>query len=111
MPQTENAAPGTTTFDELFSPLVGTFADIEANRTIHHRVALSFTVFVRLLLYYFIKAPLSGRQLLTDTLTAAASLLGLSKVKRSTFFDAFNRFPVKWFATLFTVVLTTITWQ
>ena len=35
MPKTENAAPGTTTFNELLRPLEGAFADIESNRTVH----------------------------------------------------------------------------
>lgn len=71
---------------------------------------LSFAAFVRLLIYYFAKAPGSGRQLLTDTLSAAPEL-GLAKAKRSTFFDAFQRFPVAWFVTLLTTLLTTIAWK
>jgi hypothetical protein len=71
---------------------------------------LSFAAFVRLLIYYFAKAPGSGRQLLTDTLSTAAEL-GLAKAKRSTFFDAFQRFPVAWFVTLLTTLLTTIAWK
>lgn len=111
MPHSEKPTPETTTtFDELFHPLEEPLEEIENDRPIHHREKLSFTAFVRLLIYYFIKAPGSGRQLLTDTLTAAPSL-GLSLVKRATFFDAFNRFPVAWFATLLAVVLTTVTWQ
>ncbi len=109
MAQTENAAPETT-FDEILRPIKTTLEKLESDRKIHHREKLAFTAFVRLLLYYFIKAPNSGRQLLTDTLTAAPSL-GLSLIKRATFFDAFNRFPVAWFATLFTAVLATVNWS
>lgn len=52
MPQTEKTTPKTTTFDELLRPLEEAIAEIEANRTIHHRETLSFMAFVRLLLYY-----------------------------------------------------------
>jgi hypothetical protein len=37
--------------------------------------------------------------------------LGLSQVAKSTFFDAFKRFPVEWFAELLTFLLTTVVWQ
>jgi len=99
-----------TTFDELLSPLDEIVAQIENQRKVHHREVLSFSLFVRLLFYSFIMHSQSGRQLLT-TLITLPEKLGLGIVKRSTFFDAFNRFPVSWFATLFTVVLTTVTWQ
>lgn len=98
------------TFDELLSPLKEPLEKIEKERIIHHRETLAFTAFVRLLIYYFVKAPESGRQLLTDTLSASESL-GLAKVKWSTFFDAFKRFPVDWFAILMATVLTTVSWK
>ena len=110
MAQPEGSKSNSTTFDELLQPLAARLATIEANRNPHHREVLSFTAFVRLLIYYFAKAPGSGRQLLTDTLSAAKEL-GLAKVKRSTFFDAFQRFPVAWFVTLLTALLTTIAWK
>jgi hypothetical protein len=62
------------------------------------------------LIYHFVKGCESGRQLLTDTLTAAPEL-GLLKVKRSTFFDAFRRFPIAWFASLLSLLLTAVTWK
>ena len=37
--------------------------------------------------------------------------LNLPEVKRSTFFDAFQRFPVAWFAQLFTFVLAAVAWK
>jgi hypothetical protein len=83
---------------------------IEASRLIHHRESLSFAAFVRLLIYYFVTPTESGRQLLTDALSAAPSL-GVAKVARSTFFDGFNRFPVVWFQMLLGTVLTVTTWQ
>lgn len=110
MAQLEGSAPESTTFDELLRPLETTLETIENSRSIHHREVLSFTAFVRLLIYYFVKAPQSGRQLLTDTLSAVSSL-GLALVKRSTFFDAFDRFPVEWFIMLLTTVLTAVIWK
>jgi hypothetical protein len=62
------------------------------------------------LIYHFVKGCESGRQLLTDTLTAASEL-GLPAVKRSTLFDAFQRFPIAWFASLLSLLLTAVTWK
>jgi hypothetical protein len=84
-------------------------ASIEASRTPHHREVLSFTAFVRLLVYYFMMPNGSGRQLLTDVLSAAPEL-GLEPVKRSTFFEAFNRFPVVWFQGLLESILKVTRW-
>lgn len=99
-----------TTFDELLSPLKEPLEKIEKERVIHHLETLAFTAFVRLLIYYFAKGSGSGRQLLTDTLSASKEL-GLGEVKRSTFFDAFNRFPLQWFVILLTTVLTAVSWK
>lgn len=110
MSHSENNDTHETTFDELLSPLDDVLEKLESQRTIHHREVLSFTGFVRLLIYYFISTEKSGRQLITYIITAAKSLK-LGEVKRSTFFDAFTRFPVSWFATLFTTLLTSISWQ
>ena len=98
------------TFDQLIAPIMTKVQAIEASRTIHHRERLPFAAFVRLLIYYFVTPTESGRQLLTDVLSAAPSL-GLGKVERSTFFDAFNRFPVDWFQMLLGTVLTVTSWQ
>lgn len=98
-----------TTFDQLIAPLMNQVATIEANRTPHHRETLSFRMFTRLLVYYFLTPTQSGRQLITDVLSAAAEL-GLQRVSRSTFFDAFNRFPVEWFQRLLGTLLTTSGW-
>lgn len=111
MAKPEGSGPNSTTFDELLHPLKSPLATIEENRTPHHREVLSFTAFVRLLVYYFTKKEVeSGRQLLNDTLSAAKEL-GLQVVNRSTFFDAFQRFPVEWFVTLLTTLLTTVAWK
>jgi len=107
MTQPQDSAPNTTTFDQLLQPLQETLDQLENQRTRHHRETLSFRAFVRLLLYYFTASVESGRQLLTDTLSAAPSL-GLEKVKRSTFFDGFNRFPVRYFQILFATLLGTL---
>lgn len=106
----EGSGPDGTTFDELMQPLAGKLAGIEAQREVHHREALSFVAFVRLLLYYFVKGVDSGRQLVTDTISAAPEL-ELVEVKRSTFFEAFQRFPVAWFVQLLSFVLTRGVWQ
>jgi hypothetical protein len=99
-----------TTFDQLIAPIMTKVNAIEASRTIHHRESLTFAAFVRLLIYYFVTPTESGRQLLTDVLSAAPSL-GVAKVARATFFDGFNRFPVVWFQTLLGTVLRVTRWQ
>jgi len=99
-----------TTFDQLIAPIMTKSHTIEAERTRHHRETLTFIAFVRLLIYYFVTPTGSGRQLLTDALSAAPTL-GLEKVSRSTFFDGFNRFPVVWFQMLLETVLAATTWQ
>ena len=102
--QTEN-----TTFDELFRPLQEPLAQHEQQHPPHHRETLSFRAFVRLLVYYFTKGCESGRLLLTDVGSASAELR-LFQVKRSTFFDAFQRFPAEWFVPLLSWLLTTVAW-
>lgn len=99
-----------TTFDQLIAPIMTKVDAIEAGRTIHHRESLTFAAFVRLLIYYFVTPTASGRQLLTDVLSAAPSL-GVAKVARATFFDGFNRFPVVWFQMLLGTVLRGTSWQ
>jgi hypothetical protein len=71
---------------------------------------LHFKEFVRLLVYHFTKGCESGRQLLTD-ISTAASELGLGEVKHSTFFDAFQRFPTAWFASLLSFLLAAVVWK
>jgi hypothetical protein len=71
MAQSEDSESNSTSFDELPQPQAAQLATIEANRNPHHREVLSFTAFVPLLIYCFAKAPGSGRQLLTGTLSAA----------------------------------------
>ncbi len=107
MTQPQGSAPNTTTFDQLLQPIKDLLDELEAQRTIHHLEKLSLSAFVPLLVYYFTTWVESGRQLLTDTLSAAPEL-GLEPVKRSTFFDAFNRFPVRYFQMLFATLLGTL---
>ena len=107
MTQPQDFAPNTTTFDQLLQPLQDALDQLENQRTRHQRETLSFRAFVRLLIYYFTASVNSGRQLLTDTLSAAPSL-GLEQVKRSTFFEGFNRFPVRYFQILFATLLGTL---
>ena len=99
-----------TTFRQLMKPIEAGLEKIEKRRPIHHLETFSFTAFVTLLVYYFTKGIGSGRLLLTDTLSAAKSL-NLPLVPRSTFFETFNRFPVKWFAELLMILLSTIAWK
>ncbi len=110
MNEPDDHAENCTTFDQLIAPIMTKVNAIEASRTIHHRESLTFAAFVRLLIYYFVTPTESGRQLLTDVLSAAPSL-GVAKVARATFFDAFNRFPVVWFQLLLGTVLTATNWQ
>jgi IS4 transposase len=99
-----------TTFDELCEPINPFLDQHERDRTPHHREKLHFSDFVRQLVYHFAKGCESGRQLLTDIETSDSEL-ELDEVKRSTFFDAFQRFPVAWFASLLAFLLTTVVWQ
>lgn len=98
-----------TTFEQLITPLEKSLEEIEADRTIHHKESLSFSVFVKLLIYYFTQGIGSGRLLITD-LKVTAPDLNLPSVRRSTFFDAFNRFPAKWFRRLATRLLENVSW-
>jgi hypothetical protein len=99
-----------TTFDALFQPTEPFLEQHERDHPPHHREKLRFRDFVRSLVYHFVKGSESGRQLLTDMETAAPEL-DLDEVKRATFFDAFQRFPVAWFAALLSFVLATVIWQ
>jgi hypothetical protein len=110
MAKPDDSEKDCTTFDALFQPLESLLAHHERNHPPHHREALPFTGFVRLLVYHFTKGCESGRQLLTDTLSAAPEL-GLPEVKRSTFFDAFQRFPTTWFASLLSCLLAAVVWK
>ncbi len=110
MSQTESQSPTPTIFDELYMPIANAVESIEKTRTPHHREVLSFSLFVRILIYYFVNLPKSsGRQLITDLETVDPAL-NLHKVKKSTFFDGFNRFPVAWFTALFFALLSSIVW-
>jgi hypothetical protein len=106
----DNSEKDCTTFDVLLQPLESSLAQHERDHPPHHRETLHFREFVQLLVYHFSKGCESGRQLLTDTLTAAPEL-GLPEVKRSTFFDAFQRFPIAWFASLLSFLLAAVTWK
>lgn len=98
-----------TTFDVLFQPLARFLVQQERDHPPHHREVLPYRDFVRLLVYHFAKGCASGRQLLTDVSTAEPEL-ELGAVKRSTFFDAFQRFPVVWFAGMLAFLLATVVW-
>jgi hypothetical protein len=110
MAKPDDSEKDCTTFDALFQPFESPLAHHERHHAPHHREVLPFTGFVRLLVYHFTKGCESGRQLLTDTLSAAPEL-GLPEVKRSTFFDAFQRFPTAWFASLLSFLLAAVVWK
>ena len=99
-----------TTFSELCEPIDPFLEQHERDHPPHHREALHFAEFVRKLVYHFAKNCESGRQLVTDLETAPPEL-ELGEVKRSTFFDAFQRFPVVWFANLLAFLLAAVVWQ
>jgi len=110
MSNPDDSARYCTTFDALCQPVDPFLDQHERDHPPHHREKLHFREFVRSLVYHFVKGAESGRQLLTDIETAAPEL-ELDEMKRSTFFDAFQRFPVAWFAALLTFVLGTVVWQ
>ena len=99
-----------TTFDALMQPLAHPLAQHERDHPPHYRETLHFVEFVKLLIYHFSKGSASGRQLLTDVQSAAPAL-NLPQVAKSTFFDAFERFPVEWFAQLLAFLLMKVGWQ
>lgn len=99
-----------TTFAALFQPIEAVLVQHERDHPPHHRETLHFKDFVRKLVYHFAKGCESGRQLVTDISTAAPEL-ELGEVKRSTFFDAFQRFPVVWFANILSFLLATVAWR
>ncbi len=110
MTHLQSSSPQPTTFDQLLQPLQAPLDELEAARKVHPRETLSLRAFTHLLVYYFTDAVKSGRQLLTATLSCAPEL-GLRPVKRSTFFDGFNRFPVRYFQLLFGLLLSTLPLQ
>ena len=110
MTSSNNAGDGHTTFDELCEPINSFLERHEHDHPPHHRETLHFVDFVKKLIYHFTKNCESGRQLMTDLETASPEL-ELGEVKRSTFFDAFQRFPVVWFANLLAFLLATVVWQ
>jgi hypothetical protein len=99
-----------TTFDTLVQPLEPYPEQHERDHPPHHRETLHFRAFVRKLVFHFAKGCASERQLLTDMETAAPEL-ELGEVKHSTFFDAFQRFPVAWFAGMLAFLLGAVVWQ
>jgi len=107
---TDSEQPADTTFDEVFRPLEGRLVQHEQDHPPHHRETFHFKDFVRLLVYHFTKGCESGRLLLTDR-DSVPEELELPEVKRSTFFDAFQRFPAEWFIPLLAVLLTTVAWM
>jgi hypothetical protein len=109
MSKPDDTETNCTTFDVLFQPLAKFLTQHERDHPPHHREELHFKDFVRLLVYHFAKGCASGRQLLTDVSTAEPEL-ELGDVQRSTFFDAFQRFPVAWFGSLLACVLATVVW-
>lgn len=110
MANQDNTEDGHTTFDELWKPIKSFFEQHERDHPPHHRETFHFIDFVLTLIYHFAKNCESGRQLITDLETAPPEL-ELGEVKRSTFFDAFQRFPVVWFANLLAYLLVVVTWQ
>jgi hypothetical protein len=110
MTKPDDSEKDCTTFDVLFQPLESPLAQQERDHPPHHREKLHFKWFVRLLVYHFTKGCESGRQLLTD-ISTAASELRLPEVKHATFFDAFQRFPVAWFASLLSFLMIAVVWK
>jgi len=106
----DSEQPNDTTFDELFRPLEGQLEQHEQVHPPHHRETFHFKDFVRLLVYHFTEGCESGRLLLSDR-DSSEEKLELPEVKRSTFFDAFQRFPAERFIPLLAVLLTTVAWM
>ncbi len=110
MANPETTADNRVTFDELCEPIESFLEQHEHDHPPHHLEKLHFADFVRQLIYHFAKNCESGRQLVIDLETAPPELK-LYEVKRSTFFDAFRRFPVVWFANLLAFLLAAVAWQ
>lgn len=110
MTSSNSVGDGQTTFDELCEPINSFLDQHKRDHPPHHRETLHFADFVKKLVYHFAKNCESGRQLVTDLETAPPEL-ELGEVKHSTFFDAFHRFPVVWFANLLAFLLATVVWQ
>ena len=110
MAQTNAPEAPHTTFDELCGPIQPFLEQHEREHPAHHRETLHFGGFARQLIYHFVKGCESGRQLLTDVETADPQL-ALHETKRSTFFDAFQRFPAAWFASLLAFLLVAVVWR
>ena len=88
-------------FDKLLEPLQQPLAEFAQQPLSQAAGKLTFTLFVRLLLYRLFAQTRSARDLMTDVQTQpTARALGFFKLGLSTFHDGFVRYPVAWFARL-----------
>jgi DDE family transposase len=98
-----------TTFDELLAPAMPIIQQIEHDRPKHHNEDLTWSAFVRILVYFFTKDLLSGNELIVS-LQSADPNLGLPKASRRALSEGFWRFSPNLLQHALTTYLATYTY-
>jgi hypothetical protein len=104
----EEATKTPLVFDALQEPLLQVLAQsasCDPEAKVDPKESLSWPAFVRIVVYYFLAGLSSGRLLLTHLASADPKLNLPSDLKKSTFFEAFRRFPAALARELFHALL------
>ncbi len=83
-----------TTFHELLAPVMPIIQQIEHDRPKHHNEDLTWSDFIRILVYFFTNNRTSGNELIV-ALQAADPDLSLPKTSRRALSEGFWRFSPK----------------
>ncbi len=98
-----------TTFHELLAPVMPIIQQIEHDRPKHHNEDLTWSDFIRILVYFFTNNRTSGNELIV-ALQSADPDLGLPKTSRRALSEGFWRFSPKLLQHALTAYLTTATY-
>jgi len=98
-----------TTFHELLAPVMPIIQQIERDRPKHHNEDLTWSDFIRILVYFFTNNRTSGNELIV-ALQAADPDLGLPKTSRRALSEGFWRFSPKLLQHTLTAYLATTTY-
>jgi hypothetical protein len=98
-----------TTFHELLAPVMPIIQQIEHDRPKHHNEDLTWSDFIRILVYFFTNDRTSGNELIV-ALQSVDPDLGLPKTSRRALSEGFWRFSPKLLQHVLTAYLTTATY-
>jgi Transposase DDE domain len=98
-----------TTFHELLAPVMPIIQQIERDRPKHHNEDLTWSDFIRILVYFFTNNRTSGNELIV-ALQAADPDLDLPKTSRRALSEGFWRFSPKLLQQTLTAYLATTTY-